>query len=75
MLKGWSRSAQLLSAALARTDLTANVLPRSGFVLGVIGDDGARQTLLGFKTKADAEAWIREDKKRDVPAASRGEFC
>jgi hypothetical protein len=34
MLKGWSRSAQLLSAARERTDRTTNVLPRSGFVLG-----------------------------------------
>jgi hypothetical protein len=61
---------------LAMATYTINPrLDRTGFDVGVIGDDGARQTLLGFKTKAEAEAWIREDKKRDVPAASRGEFC
>ena len=47
---------------------TYTVAPRSnqaGFAVAVIGDDGARQTMLGFKTKADAEAWIDDDKKRE----------
>ena len=50
---------------------TYTVAPRSnqsGFDVAVIGDDGARQTMLGFKTKADAEAWIGDDKKREARA-------
>jgi hypothetical protein len=35
----------------------------SGFNVGVMGADGARQTLLGFETEADAEAWIVQDKR------------
>ena len=31
----------------------------------VIGSDGARQTMLGFETEADAQSWIENDKARD----------
>ena len=50
---------------------TYTISPRSnqaGFDVAVIGDDGARQTMLGFQTKAEAEAWIDEDKRREAPA-------
>ena len=35
-----------------------------GFDVKVVGDDGARQTVLGFPTWEIAEAWIHEDQRR-----------
>ncbi len=35
----------------------------SGFHVGVTGEDGARQTILGFQSQAEAEAWILQDKR------------
>ena len=35
----------------------------SSFNVGITGTDGARQTLLGFATEAEAEAWIIQDKR------------
>jgi hypothetical protein len=35
----------------------------SGFSIAVLGADGARQTMLGFSTEAEAEAWIAQDKR------------
>jgi hypothetical protein len=32
------------------------------FHVAIVGNDGARQTLLGFETRADAEAWIARDR-------------
>jgi hypothetical protein len=32
-----------------------------GFEISVISDNGAKQTMLGFKTVAEADAWIAED--------------
>jgi hypothetical protein len=37
-----------------------------GFNIEIVGDDGARQTMLGFETKAAAEAWIVEDQRRSA---------
>jgi hypothetical protein len=42
------------------------ITPRTdgtGFDIGVVGSNGARQTMLGFKTKDEAEAWIAQDKR------------
>jgi hypothetical protein len=36
---------------------------QTGFDIAIVGNDGARQTLLGFETQADAEAWIAWDKR------------
>ena len=33
-----------------------------GFHVAIVGSDGVRQTILGFATQADAEAWISRDK-------------
>ncbi|MEJ0017306.1 MAG: hypothetical protein WDN25_12195 [Acetobacteraceae bacterium] len=44
------------------------VVPRSaddGFDVAVIGGDGARQTVLNFRTQADAEAWIMQDEEHE----------
>jgi hypothetical protein len=32
------------------------------FRVAIVGSDGVRQTILGFATQADAEAWISRDK-------------
>jgi hypothetical protein len=32
------------------------------FHVAIVGKDGARQTILGFQTKADAAAWIARDR-------------
>ena len=34
-----------------------------GYDIAIVGSDGARQTLLGFRTEAEAEAWIEQDKR------------
>jgi hypothetical protein len=34
----------------------------TGFHVAIVGSNGVRQTLLGFETRADAEAWILRDK-------------
>jgi hypothetical protein len=42
------------------------VLPRrrqSGFKVELIDDDGVRRTILGFKSEAEAQAWIEEDRR------------
>lgn len=36
---------------------------RTRFDVAIVGNDGARQTLLGFETQADAKAWIAWDKR------------
>jgi hypothetical protein len=35
----------------------------SSFNIGVAGSNGARQTMLGFASEAEAEAWISQDKR------------
>jgi hypothetical protein len=35
-----------------------------GFDVAIVGSDGTRQTMLGFKTHAAAEAWIAEEERR-----------
>ena len=36
-----------------------------GFDVAVVGNDGARHTILNFKTEADAGAWIVQDEEHD----------
>jgi hypothetical protein len=36
------------------------------FQVAIVGDDGARQTLLGFPTQTDAEAWIGRDRRQSA---------
>jgi len=40
------------------------VTTEHGFDVKVVGDNGARQTILGFPTREAAEAWIVEDRRR-----------
>ncbi len=35
----------------------------SGFNISVAGANGARQTMLGFSSEAEAEAWIVQDRR------------
>lgn len=37
---------------------------RGDFDVAVVGNDGSRQTMLGFKTYAAAAAWVVEDEQR-----------
>jgi hypothetical protein len=42
------------------------IIPNSdgtGFNVGIAGSDGARQTILGFASEAEAEAWITQDRR------------
>ena len=40
------------------------------FSVEIVGDDGVRQTMLGFATQEAAEAWVEEDKR--THASDRG---
>lgn len=35
----------------------------TGFNIGVAGSDGTRQTMLGFTSLEEAEAWITQDRR------------
>jgi hypothetical protein len=37
----------------------------ASFNIGITGSNGARQTMLGFASEAEAEAWISQDKRLD----------
>ena len=42
------------------------IVPRTsppGFDVAVEGANGARQSMLGFATEADAQAWITQDQR------------
>jgi hypothetical protein len=43
---------------------TYTVIPQADrtFHIAIVGDDGARQTILGFQTESDAAAWIVRDR-------------
>jgi hypothetical protein len=45
---------------------TYTILPHgdgSSFNISVVGSNGARQTMLGFASEAEAQAWIDRDKR------------
>jgi hypothetical protein len=42
---------------------------RTGFNVAIQGSDGIRQTILGFETRVEAEAWIDHDKGLSVAQA------
>jgi hypothetical protein len=45
---------------------TYTIIPhpdQSGFDIAIVGANGARQTMLGFSTEADAQAWIAQDER------------
>jgi hypothetical protein len=46
----------------------------SGFNIAVSGANGTRQTMLGFSTEAEAEAWIVQDRRLGVPDEPSTEY-
>jgi hypothetical protein len=38
-----------------------------GFNIDIVGDDGVRQTMLGFTSEAQAQAWIGAAQSREFP--------
>ncbi len=38
----------------------------TGFQVGIVGTNGTQQTILGFSTEAEAEAWITSDRALDA---------
>jgi hypothetical protein len=40
--------------------------PGTGFQVGIVGTNGTKQTILGFKTRAEADAWIASDRALDA---------
>ena len=53
---------------------TYTIIPRpdqSGFDIAIVGADGTRQTMLGFKTTNDAKAWIIQDERLNGPWPSQ----
>nr|WP_294529056.1 hypothetical protein [uncultured Rhodopila sp.] len=46
----------------------------SGFNITVSGANGARQTMMGFDSEAEAEAWIAQDRRLDGPDEPAPEF-
>jgi hypothetical protein len=46
----------------------------TGFNISIAGSNGARQTMLGFETEAEAETWILQDKRLSaIPAPQRAQ--
>ena len=45
---------------------TYTLIPNAGqtFHVAIVGNNGARQTLLGFETDTEAEAWIAWDRQQ-----------
>lgn len=43
----------------------------SGFNIGIAGSDGTRQTMLGFTSMEEAEAWISHDRRLTTPTNAR----
>ena len=35
----------------------------TGFEVQIVGTNGARQTMLGFATESEAQAWIAQDQR------------
>ena len=44
---------------------------QAGFDVEIVAHDGVRQTMMGFKTQADAEAWIVRDAQLNRTTDSR----
>ena len=57
---------------MAKYTVTPPETRRDGFDVQIVGNDGVRQTMLGFKTKADAETWKIEDARTSALDNPRG---
>jgi hypothetical protein len=71
-----SATLPLSAGAVLRQEMsTYTIIPRpdqSGYDIAIIGTDGARQTMLGFETKVEAEAWIAQDERLSGSVAPPG---
>ena len=47
---------------------TYTLIPNAGqtFHVAIVGNNGARQTVLGFETDTEAEAWIAWDRQQST---------
>lgn len=64
-----SWDAILLCAHYGRSMTIYTIIPSedgSSYNIGIAGSNGARQTMLGFASEAEAEAWISQDKRLDA---------
>lgn len=60
------RDAILTRSRHTKRMATYQIIPSgdgSGFNIGVAGSNGARQTMLGFTSMEEAEAWIVQDRR------------
>jgi hypothetical protein len=57
---------------MATYTVTPSETDSDGFDVQIVGNDGVRQTMLGFKTKADAETWIIEDARTTISDDPQG---
>jgi hypothetical protein len=60
------------TSGMATYTVTLSEFSSDAFDVQIVGNDGVRQTMLGFKTKADAEAWIVDDARTTASGGSRG---
>jgi hypothetical protein len=43
---------------------------QGGYLVIIVGDDGARHTMLGFESETQAKDWIKADRQRDAQQAA-----
>ena len=39
---------------------------QAGYIIHIIGDDGARHTILGFGSEEQAQTWVEADRQREA---------
>jgi hypothetical protein len=39
---------------------------QAGYIIQIVGEDGARHTMLGFDSEEQAEEWVAHDRQRDA---------
>jgi hypothetical protein len=61
---GCSYKPELLERGGGMPAYVISVRTERGFDVKIVGDNGSRQTMLGFPTREAAEAWIVEDQRR-----------
>jgi hypothetical protein len=59
LVRAWRLSGDIRMA----TYTVVPAVDRTGFHVAIQGSDGIRQTILGFETSVEAEAWIEHDRR------------
>jgi hypothetical protein len=70
-LRALGLPARTILSAMTSTYTITSRADLAGFDIAVVATDGSRHTMLGFKTMAEAEAWIEQDRRRDRLRAKR----